>query len=116
MATVSARDTALVHSLGADVVIDYHDEDFVEVVKEHTGGAGADVILDNMGASYLERNVSVLAVEGRLVVIGMQGGTRGELDLSALLRKRGITFKTSTPFQSSVPIGTFSSACMKFAT
>src|SRR4051794_9789210 len=56
-------------SLGAEVAIDYHDEDFVEVVKEHTGGAGANVVLDNMGAAYLERNVKVLATEGRLVVI-----------------------------------------------
>ena len=75
--------------LGAEVAIDYHDEDFVEVVKEHTGGAGADVILDNMAAAYLGRNVTALATEGRLVVIGMQGGTRGELDLGALMRKRG---------------------------
>jgi len=81
--------------LGAEVAIDYHDEDFVEVVKEHTGGAGADVVLDNMGASYLERNVAVLATEGRLVVIGMQGGTRGELDLNALLRKRGAIIATT---------------------
>ena len=81
--------------LGAEVAIDYHDEDFVEVVKERTGGAGADVVLDNMGASYLERNVAVLATEGRLVVIGMQGGTRGELDLNALLRKRGAIIATT---------------------
>jgi putative PIG3 family NAD(P)H quinone oxidoreductase len=76
-------------TLGAEVAIDYKAEDFVEVVKERTDGAGADVILDNMGASYLGRNVSTLATEGRLVVIGMQGGTKGELDLSALMRKRG---------------------------
>jgi putative PIG3 family NAD(P)H quinone oxidoreductase len=82
-------------TLGAEVAIDYRDEDFVEVVKEHTDGAGADVILDNMGASYLERNVSTLATEGRLVVIGMQGGTRGELDLNALLRKRGAVIATT---------------------
>jgi putative PIG3 family NAD(P)H quinone oxidoreductase len=75
-------------SLGAEVAIDYHDEDFVAVVKEHTD-AGADVVLDNMGASYLGRNVAALAPEGRLVVIGMQGGTKGELDLGALMRKRG---------------------------
>ena len=50
---------------------------------------GADVILDNMGAKYLGRNVSALATEGRLVVIGMQGGTKGELDLGKLLRQAG---------------------------
>ena len=52
-------------------------------------GAGVDVILDNMGASYLERNVDALATKGRLVIIGMQGGTKAELDINALLRKRG---------------------------
>src|SRR3954467_4127497 len=82
-------------SLGAEVAIDYHDEDFVEVLKQHTDGGGADVILDNMGASYLGRNVTALAVEGRLVVIGMQGGTKGELDLNALLRKRGAIVATT---------------------
>ena len=85
----------LCRSLGAEVAIDYQDEDFVEVVKAHTDGAGADVILDNMGASYLARNVAALATEGRLVVIGMQGGTRGELDLSVLLRKRGAVVATT---------------------
>ncbi len=82
-------------SLGAEVAIDYRNEDFVEVLGKHTDGAGADVILDNMGASYLGRNVTALAVEGRLVVIGMQGGTKGELDLSALLRKRGAVIATT---------------------
>ena len=91
--TAEKRDFCL--SLGAEVAIDYHDEDFVEVVKERTEGAGADVILDNMGASYLERNVTALATEGRLVIIGMQGGTRGELDISALLRKRGAIIATT---------------------
>ena len=56
---------------------------------------GADVILDNMGAKYLARNVSALATEGRLVVIGMQGGTKGELDLGTLLRKRGAVIATT---------------------
>jgi putative PIG3 family NAD(P)H quinone oxidoreductase len=91
--TAAKRD--LCRSLGAEVAIDYRDEDFVEVVKEHTNGAGANVVLDNMGASYLGRNVSVLATEGRLVVIGMQGGTKGELDLSVLLRKRAAIIATT---------------------
>ena len=82
-------------SLGADVTIDYHEQDFVEVVREATGGRGADVVLDNMGAKYLARNVDVLALEGRLVIIGMQGGTRAELDINALLRKRGAVIATS---------------------
>ncbi|SHG21063.1 putative NAD(P)H quinone oxidoreductase, PIG3 family [Jatrophihabitans endophyticus] len=75
--------------LGADVVVNYRDEDFVEVIDRHTDGRGVDVVLDNMGASYLPRNVAALATGGRLVVLGMQGGVRGELDLGALLTKRG---------------------------
>ena len=91
----TAEKRAFCLGLGAEVAIDYRDEDFVEVVKEHTGGAGADVVLDNMGASYLERNVTALATEGRLVIIGMQGGTRGELDVGALMRKRGAIIATT---------------------
>jgi putative PIG3 family NAD(P)H quinone oxidoreductase len=85
----------LVCELGAEIAIDYREEDFVEVVKQATDGAGADVILDNMGASYLARNVTALATEGRLVIIGMQGGTKAELDINALLRKRGAIVATT---------------------
>ena len=60
-----------------------------------TEAGGADVILDNMGAKYLGRNVDALATGGRLVVIGMQGGAKGELDLNALLRKRASVTATS---------------------
>ena len=88
----SAEKVELCESLGAERAINYHDEDFVEVVN---GLGGADVILDNMGAKYLARNVSALATQGRLVVIGMQGGSKAELDLSALLRKRGAVIATS---------------------
>jgi putative PIG3 family NAD(P)H quinone oxidoreductase len=82
-------------ALGAEQVINYRAEDFVALVREATAGVGADVILDNMGAAYLGRNVSTLATEGRLVVIGLQGGTKGELDLGALLRKRAAVVATS---------------------
>jgi len=81
--------------LGASAAISYRDEDFVARVRELTGGAGVDVILDNMGASYLGRNVSALALNGRLAVIGLQGGSRGELDLGALLAKRAAVLATS---------------------
>jgi putative PIG3 family NAD(P)H quinone oxidoreductase len=84
----SPEKAARAEELGAERAIRYRDEDFVEVVRELTGGRGADVVLDNMGASYLPRNVATLAVGGRLVVIGMQGGAKGELDLGALLGKR----------------------------
>lgn len=78
--------------LGAELAIDYREQDFVAEVKAL---GGADVILDNMGAKYLGRNVDALATEGRLVVIGMQGGTKGELDLGRLLAKRGAVIATS---------------------
>jgi putative PIG3 family NAD(P)H quinone oxidoreductase len=78
--------------LGAEVLVNYRDEDFVEAVRTATDGHGADVVLDNMGAKYLARNLDVLATSGRLSVIGMQGGTRAELDLGLLMRKRGAVF------------------------
>ena len=74
--------------LGAEILINYRDEDFVARVHEATGGRGADVIFDIMGASYLDRNVDALATEGRLVIIGMQGGVKGELNIGKLMGKR----------------------------
>ena len=91
----SAEKLAVCEDLGADVTINYREDDFVEAVREATDGHGADVILDNMGAAYLGRNVEALATEGRLVIIGMQGGTKGELDISVLLRKRGAVVATA---------------------
>ncbi|HSE10425.1 MAG TPA: NAD(P)H-quinone oxidoreductase [Nocardioidaceae bacterium] len=85
----------LCRSLGADVAVNYREQDFVEEVKAATDGRGADVILDNMGAKYLDRNVSALATEGRLVIIGMQGGAKGELNIGKLLVKRGAVIATS---------------------
>jgi NADPH2:quinone reductase len=82
-------------ALGAGLAINYRDEDFVAVLREKTDGHGADVVLDNMGAKYLARNVDVLALDGRIVVIGMQGGTKAELDLGTLLYKRGSLIATS---------------------
>jgi putative PIG3 family NAD(P)H quinone oxidoreductase len=73
--------------LGADIAIDYHD-DIAEQLKKATDGHGADVILDNMGAKGLPNNVAALASDGRLMVIGMQGGVKAELNLGALLSKR----------------------------
>ena len=73
--------------LGADIVIDYHDDVPAEL-KKATDGHGADVILDNMGAKGLAANIDALAPDGRLLIIGMQGGTKAELNLSKLLGKR----------------------------
>ncbi|WP_328651719.1 NAD(P)H-quinone oxidoreductase [Micromonospora sp. NBC_00330] len=81
--------------LGAAQIIDYQEQDFVEEVRRVTDGRGVDVILDIMGGSYLGRNVSALATGGRLVVIGMQGGRKAELDLGALLAKRASVTATS---------------------
>ncbi|MGV4981543.1 NAD(P)H-quinone oxidoreductase [Streptomyces sp. NRAIS4] len=81
--------------LGADVLVNYREQDFVAEIKEATGGAGADVILDNMGAKYLDRNVQALAVNGRLAIIGMQGGVKGELNIGTLLSKRAAVSATS---------------------
>ncbi|MFF2327509.1 MULTISPECIES: NAD(P)H-quinone oxidoreductase [unclassified Streptomyces] len=81
--------------LGADILIDYREQDFVEELHRATGGAGADVILDIMGAKYLDRNVKALAVNGRLAVIGLQGGAKGELNLGDLLNKRAAVTATS---------------------
>ena len=81
--------------LGAEITINYRDEDFVARITEATGGRGADVILDIMGASYLARNIEALAPAGRLAVVGMQGGRRAELDLGALMGKRAAILSTS---------------------
>ncbi len=73
--------------LGADIAIDYHD-DVAEELRKATDGYGADVILDNMGARGLANNLAALAPDGRLMIIGLQGGAKGELNLGALLTKR----------------------------
>jgi putative PIG3 family NAD(P)H quinone oxidoreductase len=80
---------------GADRVINYHDEDFVEVIAEATDGNGVDVILDMVGGDYIARNIKSLAIEGRLVQIAFLKGSRVELDTSAIMRKR-LTFTGST--------------------
>lgn len=82
-------------AFGAQVLVNYREQDFVAEVKEATDGAGADVILDVVGAKYLERNLDVLATDGRLVVIGLQGGRTGELNLGKLLGKRGSVIATT---------------------
>ena len=81
--------------LGADVTINYRDEDFVERVRAETDGRGVDVVLDNMGAKYLDRNIDALAVGGRLVIIGMQGGAKAELNIGKLLSKRAAVHATA---------------------
>ena len=84
----SAAKLEVCRTLGADITINYRDEDFVERIHAETDGHGADVILDLMGASYLDRNIDALAPDGKLVVIGFQGGIKAELNLAKLLPKR----------------------------
>ena len=82
-------------SLGAELLVDHRQQDFGEEVSRGTDGHGADVVLDLLGASYLQRNIDVLATEGRLVVIGLQGGAKGEIDLARLLVKRAAILATT---------------------
>jgi putative PIG3 family NAD(P)H quinone oxidoreductase len=89
----SEEKAAFCRDLGADLVINYKEQDFAEVMTSQ--GVQADVILDIIGAKYLAANVSVLATAGRLVVIGMQGGAKAELNLGALLAKRAAVMATS---------------------
>ena len=88
----SDRKAEFCRSLGADAVINYREEDFVERVREicthDDGSTGADVILDIIGAKYLERNIKALGTDGRLVIIGMQGGTKTEINLGWLMQPR----------------------------
>lgn len=86
--TASSGKIEDVRKLGADHVIDYRQQDFAREVKQVTQGKGADVILDHIGAAYLSKNQSALAVGGRLVVIGLMGGAAAELNLGVLLVKR----------------------------
>jgi putative PIG3 family NAD(P)H quinone oxidoreductase len=89
----SAAKLELARELGADITINYKDEDFVASIRAETGGA--DVILDIIGAAYLDRNVDALAPDGRLVIIGFQGGITAELNLGKLLAKRGHVIATA---------------------
>jgi len=94
--------------LGADILVNYREQDFVEELRAATDGRGVDVVLDNMGAKYLSRNVDVLARLGRLIVIGMQGGIKGELNLAMLLAKNGTVTATSLRYR---PVAEKSAIC-----
>jgi putative PIG3 family NAD(P)H quinone oxidoreductase len=96
---------------GADVAINYRQGDFAPAVRDATGGRGVDVVLDPIGARYLERNLAALGLNGRLVVIGLMGGTRGELDLAGLMVKRqqiiGSTLRARPPAEKAAIIEAF---------
>lgn len=95
----SAAKTRLCEELGAELAINYRQQDFVREVSEWTEfdrqGQGVDVILDVMGAKYLDRNVKALADDGQLVIIGLQGGVKAELNIAELLNKRGTVTATN---------------------
>jgi putative PIG3 family NAD(P)H quinone oxidoreductase len=91
----SAEKLATCRELGADILINYREDDFVQRIREATDGRGADVILDIMGAAYLARNVDALAADGRIANIGLQGGRKAELDLGMLMAKRGTIMATT---------------------
>jgi len=91
----SAQKCAACRELGADAAINYRESDFVEATLRATEGRGADVILDMVGGDYLPRNVAAAALEGRIALIGTQGGARAELDLRSLMTKR-LTLTAST--------------------
>lgn len=93
--TASARHHELCRSLGAELVIDYRADDFVEAVQGATEGRGAGAIFDVIGADYLGRNLEALALDGTLTVIAVQGGTRAEVDLRRLMQRR-VTLRAMT--------------------
>jgi putative PIG3 family NAD(P)H quinone oxidoreductase len=94
----SAEKCAACESLGAQKAINYHQTDFVSAIKDLTNGRGVDVVLDMVAGEYVQRNIEVLAMNGRLVMIGRQGGVKSEIDVMPILRKRlvltGSTLRT----------------------
>ena len=91
----SAEKCAACEALGAAAAVNYRETDFVEAVREVMGGAGVDVILDMVGRDYLQKNLDLLNVDGRLVIIGLMSGARAEIDLASLLRRRLIVTGTT---------------------
>ncbi|MET1132835.1 MAG: NAD(P)H-quinone oxidoreductase [Aeromicrobium sp.] len=92
----SAQKAEVVRGLGADVVVNYREDDFVETCQDL---GGVDVVLDIIGGKYLAQNVAALARGGRIVVIGLQGGRKGELNLGAMLAKQATVSATSLRFR-----------------
>lgn len=91
----SAEKLAACAELGADILINYREEDFVARIKEETDGAGADVILDIVGGAYAASNIRALAMDGRIMVIGNQSGVPAEFNLAHLMVKRGRIWGTT---------------------
>jgi NADPH:quinone reductase-like Zn-dependent oxidoreductase len=98
-------------SIGADLAVSYRD-DWASAVQDRSAGHGVDVILDSIGARYLDQHLALLAIEGRLVVIGLQGGRKGEVNLGQLLSKRGRIIATTVR---SRPVAEKSAICARVA-
>ena len=98
----TAEKCAACQKLGADVAVNYRNEDFVKATKDATGGRGADVILDMVGGDYVERNYEAAAVEGRVVQIAFQGSYKATVDFRRIMLKR-LTHTGSTLRARSVP-------------
>jgi len=98
--------------LGAAVAVNYRTEKFLDAVKEATGGQGVDVVLDSIGAPYLADNLAALAIGGRLVLIGLMGGAKAELNLGVLLGRRlsviGSTLRTRSLAEKASLVAAFS--------
>jgi NADPH2:quinone reductase len=92
--TASAAKLAACRDLGADLAVDYHEEDFVDAVRGHTRGRGADVILDVVGGDYVDRNLDALVVGGRIVQVGVMGGGVASVNVGKLLPKRAALIGT----------------------
>lgn len=86
--TCSSSKVQACRDMGADVVIDYNTQDFVEEVKKYTNGRGVDVVLDVIGGDYLDRNIASLAVQGKIIQVGVMAGKATPFNVGALLPKR----------------------------
>jgi putative PIG3 family NAD(P)H quinone oxidoreductase len=98
-------------ALGADAAVNYRSGDFVEAARRATGGEGVDVVLDSIGAAYLEKNLAALRTGGRLVLIGLMGGAKAELNLAVLLARRlsviGSTLRTRSTAEKAAVVAGF---------
>ena len=99
--TRDANKAAALVEIGADVVIDTSKSDFTKIVEQETGKDGVDIIIDSVGGPMFTENLEMLAVKGRIVSVGRNGGEKGEIDLDKVANKRaqilGVTFRTRTP-------------------
>lgn len=114
--TASTGKVERVAAQGASLVIDYKNEDFADAALRYTEKRGVDVILDHLGGPYLAANVKALAPRGRLAVIGIMGGRKGELDMAAVLRKHlrieGSTLRPRSVEEKSAIVASFASAAL----